>query len=527
MIVSARPILQFSKWIVTCATCFVAAVLLGSLVPIDGNYRFLFVQSGSMEPKVPVGSLVMIVPQVQYSIGDVVTFAPSLKEPEKLVTHRLTGFADEAVGLLYQTKGDANKTADPMPLPGEQIVGKVVFGLPFVGYLLNLLRTPQGFILAVVVPATILIYEEIKKLYQGFRDGVKNVMSKKQSSSLGWSSQEQSLLQNVETLRSEREITLSTPLSMLILVFGLGFAFVGITHGFFSDTERGSANFVAAAIIPSPGSSPRPSPTGSPTAGHIVINEVFYDVDGAHGKDSPGDRGVQIGELTTRVRISGNGAGSQNSAFVDIETLCSVVQTNQTDVDISIDISGNTGGNTGFGNVINNLTIESGNVSNALVIDIQGGNNTLSNFCQGSDSRNHEWIELYNPTTQPVNIKNWTITDNSGISVTIPGNRTIDPGKFVLTSKSNSTWSYWNEPNGTMKIPLGRQIGDGLDDEGDRLILKDKNGIVVDQLSFGDDNSVFSLSDIAEGHSYERDPDGLDTDTASDLVDRPTPMPGS
>lgn len=527
LLVIIKYIVKLGAWIGSFVSCFIAAVLIGSLVPIDNNYRFLFVQSGSMEPSVPVGSMVLVAPQVQYQIGDIVTFSSSNKDPDKLVTHRISGFSDQVFGLLYETKGDANKTIDPAPLEAERIKGRVLITMPYVGYLLNGVKTPYGFILAVIVPSTILIYEELKRIYKAFKDYLKNIKRRESNQeTIVLQREDEQLLQSIQRLKEEH-ISFAIPAVVAGILFGMGFAFVGFTHGFFSDTEKSGGVFISAANFPSPSSSPVPSSTPTPGTAHIVINEVYYDVDQVHGKDSPGDRGVTVGGHATKVNISGNGTLSQNSAFVDIESLCSVVQTNQTNVDINLQIEGNTGGTTGFGNVINNLNLESGSVANSLVIDIQGGTNTLSQFCQGQDSRNHEWIELYNPSSQPISLKDWTITDNSGIEVKIPGNRTIDAKEFVLISKSNSTWNFWDEPSGVTKIPLNRQIGDGLDDRGDHLILKDNNGNVVDKMSYGGDSSVFNLPEVDAGHSVERDPDGTDTDAASEWKDRLLPMPGT
>lgn len=72
---------------------------------------------------------------------------------------------------------------------------------------------------------------------------------------------------------------------------------------------------------------------------------------------------------------------------------------------------------------------------------------------------------------------------------------------------------------------MGTQIRNGLDNDGDKLILKDKNGVVVDQLSWGLDISIFNLTGIIQGHSLEHNPDGKDFDLAADFIDRTPPTP--
>ncbi|MDH7475587.1 MAG: lamin tail domain-containing protein [Anaerolineae bacterium] len=77
-------------------------------------------------------------------------------------------------------------------------------------------------------------------------------------------------------------------------------------------------------------------------------------------------------------------------------------------------------------------------------------------------------------------------------------------------------------------VSLEGNIGNGLSNSGDRLVLRDGSGSEIDALSWGSDTTVFNPAapDVAEGHSLERDPANADTDSASDFVDQATPAPG-
>ncbi len=46
-----------------------------SMFPIPGNYKLLIVQSGSMEPNIHTGSVVVVKPAENYKAGDVITFS--------------------------------------------------------------------------------------------------------------------------------------------------------------------------------------------------------------------------------------------------------------------------------------------------------------------------------------------------------------------------------------------------------------------------------------------------------------------
>jgi hypothetical protein len=72
-------------------------------------------------------------------------------------------------------------------------------------------------------------------------------------------------------------------------------------------------------------------------------------------------------------------------------------------------------------------------------------------------------------------------------------------------------------------------IGNGLSNNGDRLVLEDSASTMIDALSYGSNDTILlpPCQDVAAGHSLERQPAGLDTDQASDFVDNPNPTPCS
>jgi hypothetical protein len=149
---------------------------------------------------------------------------------------------------------------------------------------------------------------------------------------------------------------------------------------------------------------------------------------------------------------------------------------------------------------------------------------------QQSKEWQNEWIELYNPTENPVSLTNWQIGDNSNNWETI---LTFPPipayGFAVITPKASTKDIYWSVPTEkTVIIETGNKIGNGLDNDGDRVILKDASGNVVDSVSWGTDTSAFnpSVPVVAEGHSISRCPLGFDTDQASDWIDLENPTPG-
>lgn len=147
---------------------------------------------------------------------------------------------------------------------------------------------------------------------------------------------------------------------------------------------------------------------------------------------------------------------------------------------------------------------------------------------KGSDA-NNEWVEIYNPTGSPVDISGWKICDNSSCD-TIPSSAPIAAKGFVLITDKHSTWGHWpGIPAETVLIELNSNIGGGLANDGDSVILKDGGDSVVDAMSYGDDTSQLnpSVPKSGRGKSLARIIKGYDYDTAFDWVINATPNPGT
>ena len=185
-------------------------ILLLGLLP-----KFFIVQSGSMEPAIKTGSLVITTKSAEYNNGDIISFK-SKDDPKRIITHRI-GYRDEK-GIL--TIGDANEKFDLGRTDESQIIGKVVFTIPYIGYVANLAKNPKGFILLVIIPATIIIYEELKFLSGEFLK-----------------------------LKSKKSI----PKSLIVVpLVGMLIVFTGLTISYFSDNETSIGNTMQAAGPPSP-----------------------------------------------------------------------------------------------------------------------------------------------------------------------------------------------------------------------------------------------------------------------------------
>ncbi len=340
-----------------------------------------------MEPKIKVGSVVFVrgvKPEILKE-DDVITYA-SLEDPNISVTHRLTAIEEKEGKTVFKTRGDANNSGDIAEISPSQIKGKVIFSLPFLGYLSVWIRKPLGFGLLVILPALLIIVSEILNIKKTIEKEVEKKYAKHEKHKK------------------------SKPINLLFIFFLLGISLFQIkpTNAYFSDVVVVEGNTFSM---------------GWWDGASVVVNEVYYDVLSAHTTADNEDK--------------------------------------------------------------------------------------------------NEWIEIYNPTENIIDISGWKICDDHSCD-TIPSSSSIPVHGYAVITPDASTWSYWpGIPDEAVKIVLGGHIGNGLDNQHDRVILRNSSGIEVDAVSWGTDTYAFtpSVMDVAEGHSISRVIKGVDTDTASDWMD--------
>lgn len=148
---------------VIMATIIILSLLLILTSLNIGAYRMFVVKSGSMEPKIKIGSIVFDQRKNNYQINDVITF--KIKNSKDTVTHRIVEIKTDAKNdIFFSVKGDVNNSPDEELVPVENVVGRVLFSIPYVGYLISFVKTLPGIIILIIIPTTIIIYEEIGKI---------------------------------------------------------------------------------------------------------------------------------------------------------------------------------------------------------------------------------------------------------------------------------------------------------------------------------------------------------------------------
>lgn len=157
-------------------TRLTVVLLLGAL--LAGNLYFLFMErvagtehptllgysvavvaSGSMEPSLSVGDMIVNRVESDYEEGDIITF----RSGDSLTTHRIVAVTSAG----YATKGDANNAVDPDIVSPESVVGRVAGRIPHVGNAIFFLRTPLGMVLLIFAG---LLMIELPFVFQRHRD---------------------------------------------------------------------------------------------------------------------------------------------------------------------------------------------------------------------------------------------------------------------------------------------------------------------------------------------------------------------
>ena len=141
----------------------------GSGVPSFLGYRPFAIQSDSMVPLFSAGDLIVdykVEDPKELQIGDVITFWTIIEGQQVLNTHRIVEITDYENYLYFNTKGDANQIDDPVGVHQNDIVGKYLFHIPFLGTVIDFLQTGTGFFIVIVVPVFIFFVFQVVAFFK-------------------------------------------------------------------------------------------------------------------------------------------------------------------------------------------------------------------------------------------------------------------------------------------------------------------------------------------------------------------------
>lgn len=277
MIVSSFRLLVRLVGLLVSAVVALALVgiILFFVVPRVLHWDVQVVMSGSMEPAMPVGSVVLVRPvdAEAVAVGDIITFRRQ-GSPD-LVTHRVVEVV-HGDSLSFRTRGDANEEPDTSLVPADALRGRVWVTIPYLGYVAQHARQPWGFLLLVGLPGGLIIAGELFRIFTTLRRGRQgkhrpqqvNQRSHRPRGLVAWltlggiaalavspallrTRAAEHRRQERGGTRAPRQPRLWTPLCFVLLAVGLigsGAAFwASGSYALFSDSETSSGNTLQAA----------------------------------------------------------------------------------------------------------------------------------------------------------------------------------------------------------------------------------------------------------------------------------------
>jgi len=163
------------------------AILIIVVIMVGAYFvdQYMSVKSG--EPRAPLfGAYVIISPSMVPNINvldAVVTMRVDAEKLEKedvitfisqdpahrgiTITHRIIGVMETSNGeYAYRTKGDNNNVEDKTLVSHDDVIGKVVFRIPYIGYLQQFLTSSFGWIAVIVIPSLFIIISDIVKVFK-------------------------------------------------------------------------------------------------------------------------------------------------------------------------------------------------------------------------------------------------------------------------------------------------------------------------------------------------------------------------
>jgi signal peptidase len=140
---------------------FLVVFLLLSMFLPKFKYSLVIIKSGSMEPTIKTGSVIVSKQLDQYQKGDIITFRDM---GNTIITHRITEVIENNDLTQFKTKGDDNDSEDMLLANKNSVLGKTIFSIPLLGYLITFAKTPIGIIVIFLLPATWIAFDEVKKI---------------------------------------------------------------------------------------------------------------------------------------------------------------------------------------------------------------------------------------------------------------------------------------------------------------------------------------------------------------------------
>ena len=176
-----------------------------------------------------------------------------------------------------------------------------------------------------------------------------------------------------------------------------------------------------------------------------------------------------------------------------------------------------------------NQTAESENLPILLINEVM--------YDPKQDDTYNEWVELYNPTNKSINVSGWILIDNFSNDTieadTENGNGStviLAKGYAIIADHGTGIYENYSIANDTIKLSVDDlNIGNGLGNLEDKLILQNNNGTVIDAMEWGADYADvagYPAALVDVNHSLSRFYEIDTNDSSIDFFDGVIPTPG-
>lgn len=159
-------------------------------------------------------------------------------------------------------------------------------------------------------------------------------------------------------------------------------------------------------------------------------------------------------------------------------------------------------------------------------------------FHPSENENTNEWIELYNPTSEPLDATGWMIADEKETDIIQTdiengdGTTSVPPGGYaIITDKGTTVYETYTVPDDVVRLSVDDSTlcGYGLNNQKEKILLSDPNGTPIDAVEWGEDYEdvpgvPFGI--VTEGNTMARYQETDTDDSSLDFFECSTPTPG-
>jgi len=146
------------------------AVASGSMCTLPGSYCDGW--SHPFSRTLHVGDLIIVqgvdpeeIKAAPEPDGDIIVFHQPLVGNDLIVHRAIKKEIGSHSEIYFTTKGDGNTGPDSVPVPGDQVVGKVILRIPWIGHIALFLHNSSGIFIIIILIVILVIVEFVIPIF--------------------------------------------------------------------------------------------------------------------------------------------------------------------------------------------------------------------------------------------------------------------------------------------------------------------------------------------------------------------------